>query len=135
MKKVGIIAGIVVGVLLIAGLTAYGVFKSRYRTMVENTETAFQAMGATDPATLADGTYRGSFGEFLASVDLEVTVKDGRIDAITITDQKCGKGYEARETVDRIIAAQSPRVDAVSGATGSSKCIMIAAHRALAKAR
>lgn len=67
----------------------------------------------------------------MVSVNLEVTVKDHRIVEIDIKEQDCGPGYEARETVDRILEAQSPRVDAVTGATGSSMCIMIAVHRAL----
>jgi uncharacterized protein with FMN-binding domain len=131
MKKAGIIAAIVIGVLLVAGLVGYGVFKARYREMVETTEEAYRQIGAIETDSLADGTYRGSFGAWLAAVELEVVVEDHHIDTIRILDQKSGKGYEARETVDRIIAAQSPKVDAVTGATGSSKCIMIATWRAL----
>ncbi|MCK4813800.1 MAG: FMN-binding protein [Candidatus Marinimicrobia bacterium] len=35
------------------------------------------------------------------------------------------------ETIDRILAKQQPAVDVVSGATISSKCIMIATYKAL----
>ncbi len=77
--------------------------------------------------------YPGSFGDFLVAVDLEVTVKDHRIAGITIKKQLCGKGYEAHDMIGRIIRAQSARVDAVAGASGSSKCIMIAVDRALRK--
>jgi len=45
--------------------------------------------------------------------------------------QHCGPGYEAKEVLDRIVAAQSPQVDVVTGATGSSRCLMAAVHRAL----
>ena len=40
-------------------------------------------------------------------------------------------GYEALATTERIEAAQSPRVEAVSGATSSSRSIMVATYRAL----
>ena len=39
--------------------------------------------------------------------------------------------YEALDTIDRIIEAQSPKVDTTSGATGSSLCIQAAVYRAL----
>ena len=45
--------------------------------------------------------------------------------------QDCGPGYEALDTIDRIIEAQSPKVDTTSGATGSSLCIQAAVYRAL----
>ncbi len=72
-----------------------------------------------------------SFGDFLVSVSLDVTVSDNRITDIVIVEQNGGPGYEALETLDRILEAQSPVVDAVSGATGSSRCIMIAVYKAL----
>ncbi|MGB7055012.1 MAG: FMN-binding protein [bacterium] len=50
-----------------------------------------------------------------------------------MTEQRSGPGYEALETIDRIIGAQSPNVDVVSGATGSSKSIMIAVQNALTR--
>jgi uncharacterized protein with FMN-binding domain len=35
--------------------------------------------------------------------------------------------------VDQILKVQLPKVDGVSGATGSSKCVMIAVRNALTK--
>ena len=86
---------------------------------------------SVDLAQIEDGVYRGEFGEFLVSVTLDVTVEDHKITGIEIIEQNSGPGYEAHEVIDRIIQAQSPDVDAVTGATGSSKCIMIAVHNAL----
>ncbi|UCC11460.1 MAG: FMN-binding protein [candidate division WOR-3 bacterium] len=37
------------------------------------------------------------------------------------------------DVIDRIIQVQSPDVDAVTGANGSSKCIMLAVQKALQK--
>lgn len=124
-KKLLIILAIVIGILVIGG----GIFKIRYDKMVrvfreEKVETV-------DLQQIEDGVYQGSFGDFLVSVTLDVTVSDNRITNIDIVEQHSGPGYNASETVDRILEAQNPCVDAVSGATGSSRCIMIAVYKAL----
>jgi uncharacterized protein with FMN-binding domain len=127
VKKVAIGLGIVVVVVLIAA----GAFYLRYSKMTTEVKSAYDQIADVNLAKIPDGAYSGSFGDFLVSVDLTVTVKDSAISDITVNEQSCGKGYEALETVDRIIQAQSPRVDAVTGATGSSMTIMVAAYRAL----
>ncbi|MBN2586093.1 MAG: FMN-binding protein [Candidatus Fermentibacteraceae bacterium] len=126
-KKVLKILGIIVFLLIIAA----AFFKFRYDKMVRTIEA--QTVEDVDLGSIDDGIYSGSFGDFLVRVSLDVTVSGGRITDIRITDQQCGPGYEALETVDRILEAQSPAVDAVSGATGSSRCIMISVARALAE--
>lgn len=126
MKKgVLITLAVIVGVLLIGG----GFFKIRYDKMTRIFRE--ERVEAVDLQEIEDGVYSGSFGDFLVSVTLDVTVSDNRITDIDIVEQKGGPGYEAEETLDRILEAQSPVVDAVSGATGSSRCIMIAVYKAL----
>jgi len=88
-----------------------------------------------DLSNLPDGDYEGRFGDFLVTARVRVKVVDHRITAIELIDQHCGPGYEAKATLDRIVAAQSPQVDVVSGATGSSRCLMAAVHRALTAGR
>lgn len=127
MKKVLIGAGAVLLIIVVA-LT---LFSMRYRKMVQRVES--ETVESVRLESVEDGVYRGSFSEFLVSVDLEVTIKDHRITNIEILKQNAGPGYEARETLDRVRDAQSPDVDAVSGATGSSKAIMIAVYNALKK--
>jgi len=127
MKKLKII----IGVLFLVILLAVGAFMLRYNQMAKTLTEEYTKIEDIDLNKLADGVYPGVFGDFLVSVDLEVTVKDHRITDINIKEQNCGPGYEARDTVDRIIRDQSAKVDAVTGATGSSMCIMIAVHKAL----
>ncbi len=127
MKKI-VIAGAVVLVLVVL---VVGLFIMRYKKMVHTVDGI--TVEHVDLSRVPDGLYTGHFKEFLVAVDVEVTVKDSAISAIEITEQECGPGYEARGTVDRIIVAQSPKVNAVSGATGSSKAIMIAVQNALTK--
>jgi uncharacterized protein with FMN-binding domain len=94
-------------------------------------ETVHSSMPAIDLSTVPDGVYHGAFGSLPVYVSLEVTMKDHRIAGISIKNQICGKNYDARETVLRIVRSQAARVDAVAGATISSKCIMIAVYKAL----
>lgn len=124
---------IVVAGLVVVGLGVSGCFVARFERMRKTMREA--PIGDVDLTRLEDGVYAGTFGEFLVSATVRVKVEQNRIAAIEIVDQRSGPGYEAKETVDRIIAAQSPKVDAVTGATGSSRCIMAAVYQALTAGR
>ena len=124
-KRVLIILAVIAGILIIAA----GLFKIRYDQMIRTIRE--ERVETVNLDEIDDGVYPGRFGDFLVSVTLDVTVSDNRIADINIVEQRSGPGYEAIETLDLIIEAQSPLVDAVSGATGSSRCIMIAVYRAL----
>ena len=124
-KKILIGLGIFVLIVIIFGIA----FFFRARQMVKVIESA--VIEDVDLMQIDDGLYAGEFGDFLVDVKLEVTIEDHQIKGIEIKDQRSGPGYEALETIDRIIAAQSPKVDAVTGATGSSRCIMVAVQKAL----
>ena len=127
LKRIFIILGIIVAVIVLLALAFY----FRYREMARKIDSI--PVSDIDLTQIEDGVYAGEFSEFLILVKLEVTVKEHEIKEIKIIDQRAGPGYEATETIDRIIKAQSPHVDAVTGATGSSKCIMIAVQNALKK--
>jgi uncharacterized protein with FMN-binding domain len=124
-KKVLIGLGIFVGLIIIFGIA----FFFRARQMVNIIDST--VIEDVDLTQIEDGVYAGEFGEFLVDVKLEVTVMDHEITGIEIIEQRAGPGYEALETIYRIVEAQSPNVDVVSGATGSSKSIMIAVQKAL----
>jgi uncharacterized protein with FMN-binding domain len=69
-------------------------------------------------------------GPVEATVD--VTVKDTVITNITIVEHNCSPiGKPAEAITQRIIEKQSLGVDAVSGATASSKAILKAVEEAL----
>ena len=128
-KKVLITLGIFVLIIIIFGV----IFLLRARQMVKVIDSI--VIADVDLAQIEDGVYAGEFGDFLVNVKLEVTVQTHQITNIKITEQRSGPGYEALEVIDRIIEAQSPKVDVVTGATGSSKCIMIAVQNALTGAQ
>lgn len=119
------------GIVLVILVVAFVFFRLRYNKMVDVIDSI--ELTSVDLEQIEDGVYRGNFGEFLVSVTLDVTVKDHKITGIEIIEQNSGPGHEAHEVIDLIIQAQSPNVDAVTGATGSSKCIMIAVQNALQK--
>jgi len=86
-------------------------------------------------ARLKDGTYQGSYRGGPNKARVTVIVKDRKIAQITIDAHQAWRGKKAEvPVVARIIAAQSTRVDAVSGATNSSRVIMNAVQKALEKA-
>ena len=120
-------------VVLLVVLAAAAIwFKVKYDRMVKVFEEA--EVTQVDLWQIDDGTYTGSFGEFLVSAELEVTVENHRIVDLVVLDQRCGPGYRAEDTLNRILNAQSPLVYATTGATASSRCIMIATYLALMEA-
>ena len=86
-------------------------------------------------ANLQNGTYEGSFQGGPNKALVKVTIKDNRISGIEIVEHQAWKGKKAEPIiVERIITNQSTKVDAVSGATNSSRVIMNAVQKAIEKA-
>ncbi len=123
---------VVLLVLIVIVLGFAGWFVVRFNRMRRVMLSAPKA--GVDVSKLADGTYTGMFGDFLVSAKVRVSVAGGRITSVEVLDQHAGPGYEAKEVLARIVAAQSPDVEVVTGATGSSRCLMAAVHRALTSA-
>jgi uncharacterized protein with FMN-binding domain len=91
-----------------------------------------------DPATVPDGEYTGEFPfrqRYLYRV--KVTVKSGRIADIEVLENGTENEYAEKGlgVIPRIQREQSPEVDAVSGATVTSKALMKCVEKALKKAR
>jgi uncharacterized protein with FMN-binding domain len=81
---------------------------------------------------IEDGVYMASYvyNEAMGAT-VVVTVIDHQIEEIVIQEHKTGLGRKAEQIVDRVIEKQSLRVDAISGATGSSKVILKAIENAV----
>ncbi|HON09362.1 MAG TPA: FMN-binding protein [Chitinispirillaceae bacterium] len=86
-----------------------------------------------DLTIVADGTYEGKFKAFPISVKVKVAVKDHKITSIEYIEHKSGNGAPAEKIQESVIEAQSLQVDAISGATYSSKAILNAISNALKK--
>ena len=80
-----------------------------------------------------DGTYEGSTLIFPVTASVRVTVSGGKITNIVMLSHGHGPGHGADAILPRVIAAQSLEVDAVSGATYSSKVVLKAIETALKK--
>lgn len=84
-----------------------------------------------DIANIADGIYVGEYSVTPVYVKVEVSVTEHKITNIKIIEHENGLGGKAEKIVDDVISRQSLEVDAVSGATVSSKCIIKAIENAL----
>ncbi|HWR72579.1 MAG TPA: FMN-binding protein [Nitrospirota bacterium] len=88
------------------------------------------------PERLRDGTFEGTAGSWPNRAKVRVTVLDGRVSRIDLLSHfSSWVGNRAEETVPaRIIERQSTDVDAVTGATNSSRVIMNAVQAAVEQA-
>lgn len=82
-------------------------------------------------ANITDGIYEGEYSVTPVYVKVEVSVTEHKITSIKIIEHENGLGGKAEKIVDDVIGRQSLEVDAVSGATVSSKCIIKAIENAL----
>jgi uncharacterized protein with FMN-binding domain len=83
-----------------------------------------------------DGTYSGTAVGYNGNITVEVEIESGEIKSIKITSHTDDAEYItlALGVVDAMLKSQSTNVDAVSGATYSSKGIIMAVRDALNKA-
>lgn len=123
-KKILLIAGAIIAVLLVAVLTSMVLFSR---------EVAAIRIGSVDLSSIEDGVYLGEHKTRLVSAQVKVTVKNHQIASIEIMKHENGRGKPAEEIVDAVVRVQSLQVDAVSGATVSSKVILKAIESALTK--
>ena len=84
-------------------------------------------------AKVSDGTYKGSFDALMIEADTSVTVKNHKIVDIKLLHHKNERGKPAEVIPMRVVKAQSLKVDTVSGATNSSKVILMSIQKALEK--
>lgn len=120
---------VILVVLIAAGYCAYLYIDNNQRRFVR------AAVPDVDLSKVADGTYPGSCDVFPVSVEVRVTVKGHRIAGIELVKHRNGQGTPAEAIPARIVEAQSLKVDAVSGATLSSKVILKAVQNALNPAK
>ncbi len=81
---------------------------------------------------VSDGIYQGRYHAFPIEAVVEVTMKDGKMIAIDLIKHTNGQGEAAEAILGRVVESQSLKVDAIAGATYSSKVIVLAIKDALA---
>ena len=85
-----------------------------------------------------DGTYQGSGTGFGGTITVQVTISGGKITAIDIVSaagETASYLANAKGVISKMLAGQTPNVDAVSGATFSSNGIIGAAQNAIEAAK
>ena len=85
-----------------------------------------------DLAGVADGTYTGTADAGIIRVTAQVTVQDHTLTDVALLQHKNGQGKAAESMTGSMIREQKILVDAVSGATLSSRVIQKAVETALA---
>jgi len=128
MSRKRILVGVCAIVLVVAigfgGKQLYDL--SSYRKIIDDT-----VIETPDLTKIEDGTYNGSYDSILVAADVDVTVIDHRITSIVIIEHKTGRGAPAEVIIDEVVAQQSLDVDTITGATNSSKVILMAVQNAL----
>ncbi len=89
---------------------------------------------AIDLTQVPDGTFTGRCNAFPVIAQVQVAVKDHEITSILLEQHLNGQGGGAEVIPDRVVQTQSLLVDTASGATYSSKVILLAIRDALQKA-
>ncbi len=81
---------------------------------------------------IEDGTYRGKFIHHNNLYETEVSIRDHRIEEIQVLHSE-GDEYDQKAfaVLQRVIDQQSLQVDAVTGATKSSKLYLLTIYNAL----
>jgi len=124
MKIKRILIGLVV-LLLVSGAAVFILMGRKVA------EFAKQDFSMIDISKLPDGTYQGSASAVLVNAQAEVTVHAGHITEVKLLKHGHGPGYGAETLCDKIVEANSPDIDGISGATASSVIVKTAVLEAL----
>lgn len=127
--KVLIIIGSVIAVLVVAGIIAFSIMQNNLEALKS------AQVGDIDLSLVADGTYTSSAGSFPVTAEVSVTVKDHAITDIELLSHNHGPDHGADAITGEVLKAQSLDVDSVSGATTSSKVVLLAIEGALSKGK
>ena len=121
---------IVVSALRVIGLFAGGLYlKSIGDYKAKVNALTFDEIDLTK---VDDGVYEGQCDTGVVRARVQVTVRDHQMESIALLEHENGKGTPAEAILDQMVQNQTTAVDAVSGATCSSKVIRKAVENALA---
>lgn len=134
-KKFKILTVVIVFVFLIAAVLAGGLLF----TAGERREARNLPIGTVDFSQLKDGTYVGEYAGGMykwRANKIQVTISSGKVMSIKLLEQAEKRPPEfTEELFGRVIQSQSLQVDAVSGATLTSKAYLKGLENALDKAK
>lgn len=125
MKKARKIILGCVGIVTLGGILAYNFMSANLNRL------ANRPIEDVDLTLVSDGSYQGSYESFPIRVEVTVTIADHAYRSITIDKHVTGRGQAAAGLPEVILKKRSLAVDSISGATYSSKAILMAIVNAL----
>ncbi len=85
-------------------------------------------------ASIPDGSYTGSYAYGGFAYSVRCIVSEGRLDKVKVLQNRNTKhAKDAELVIRRVVEKQKVDVDAVSGATATSKALLKAVEKALTK--
>jgi len=123
---------IIAGVVIVA--LGGAIFGFMYLNKVKNYQDKVDkiVIEDVDLKQIKDGKYYGEFDADIVAAKVEVEIKDNTIKDIRLIEHKTERGVIAEVIPQKVIDAQSLKVDTISGATNSSKVILKSIQNALA---
>ncbi len=131
-KKIGIMAGIVLGIAAIG----FGIFYFTFLAPLNETYNEIRTMeiGGVDFEKLVDGIYQGEYSYSSTTCKVEVEIEKQKVKNIEVLSSGESKyAKKAEEVLDRVKEKQTLQVDVVTGATTTSKALLKATYNALRK--
>lgn len=127
LKRTITIAIIIIVVVVIGILSALMIQSNKVTKSVRT-----MPINEVDLTNVSDGVYLGNFSYAGFTYEVVVTVKDKKIEEIKVLKNRNTKYAKIAEgVIEKVIQAQSLKVDAVSGATTTSKALLKAIENAL----
>ena len=122
----------VISICIVGGMMVYAINELNKATDSLSELEIFNSDLSDILSELEDGTYTGKYeaSKFL-SVTVRVEIKEHEIINVDILEHSNGKGEPAEIITDKVVKNQSLNVDAISGATASSKVILKAIENAI----
>ncbi len=122
-----------IAVIIIAALVLIIVIGFKCFSAITLNEAKLLNENLIDVTQVADGTYAGHSEMGPVLVNVEVSVKDGRLTEVRLLEHRSGMGQKANSIVASMQEKGTHDVDAISGATISSEIIINAVNDALKK--
>lgn len=127
MKALKVLGSIVVVAVCLAGIGFLVLEKQQNEALAKLTNVPI------DMAKVADGVYNGMSDAGVVKAEVQVTVRDHTIADIRLLRHDNGRGKPAEATLPEMVAQNTDDVDAVAGATVSSRVLRNAVNKALAQ--
>lgn len=119
----------VISIIILFGgayITKYFFNMMKYKTIIKEL-----TIRKVDLSKVPDGNFTGSCDAIFVGAKVNVIVQNHKIVDIKLVNHKNERGQRAEIIPQKVVQAQSLQVDAVSGATNSSKVILKAIENAL----